>query len=196
MKKLTTVLLAILCVFASCQKQSVADTALVENTSLTSRNLDFRNPDPTWIQITSPILRPAKWSGYVLPGFSAGLPGPYSSAFFQIYDSSIIYKWHLHVGLRYFNGKWKPDVIDYYHYNINALYYYQKPIPNGGVQGDYDFVDTVKIQRWGWYNWMFTPQTGYDSTYLNYDWNGANPEIHSKATNGWLDDPLITKYLR
>jgi hypothetical protein len=43
---------------------------------------------------------------------------------------------------------------------------------------------------------MYDPRMGYDSTNLLYDWNGITPTIHSSATNGWLGDVLMTKYLR
>lgn len=200
MNKLTMVLLAILCVFASCQKQKVAEIASSDNTLLTSRRVvDYTNPNPTWIQVTSPILRPAIWSTYFVPvGFTAGLPGPYNTTQkFQIYDTTVVIKWHLHVGLRNFNAQLKPDVIDYRFFYINGDgQKFKKSIPNGGVMGDYDFIDTVKIDKWGYYNSMYDPRMGYDSTNLLYDWNGITPEIHSSATNGWLGDALITKFLR
>ena len=62
--------------------------------------------------------------------------------------------------------------------------------------GDYDFIDTIKIDNWGYYSSYYTPQMGYDSSYSLYDWNGITPEIHSSATNGWLGDALMTKFLR
>ena len=193
------VLLAILCVVASCQKQPVAEMAQVDNAQLTSRNYDMRNPDPTWIQVTYPILRPAKWGGYTFAGFSAGIVGPYSEPKFQIYDTTFIMKWHLHVGLRHTQGgKWKPDVIDSRYYNINAVNQDIKTLPNGGVMGDYDFVDTIRIpaSRWAYYNSYYTPQMGYDASYQLYDWNGVSPEIHSSATNGFLYESMMSKYLR
>jgi hypothetical protein len=200
MKKLTMVLLAILCVIASCQKLQTAEIASVDNTQLTSRRVvDYTNPNPTWIQITSPILRPAIWGTKWVPvGFTAGLPGPYNTTQkFQIYDTTVVIKWHLHVGLRNFNAQLKPDVIDYRFFYINGDGQdFRKPIPNGGVMGDYDFIDTIKIDNWGYYNSMYDPRMGYDSTNLLYDWNGITPEIHSKETNGWLGDALMTKFLR
>jgi len=200
MKKLTMVLLAILCVIASCQKLQTAEIASVDNTQLTSRRtVDYTNPDPTWIQITSPILRPAIWGTKWVPvGFTAGLPGPYNTTQkFQIYDTTVVMKWHLHVGLRNFNAQLKPDVIDYRFFYINGDgEKFKKTIPNGGVMGDYDFIDTIKIDKWGYYSSYYTPQMGYDSSYSLYDWNGITPEIHSSATNGWLGDALMTKFLR
>jgi len=199
MKKLSMVLLAILCVIASCQKQEVTETASTDNTQLTSRRVvDYTNPNPTWIQITSPILRPAIWGGFTPVGFTAGLPGPYNTTQkFQIYDTTVVIKWHLHVGLRNFNAQLKPDVIDYRFFYINGDGQdFRKSIPNGGVMGDYDFIDTIKIDKWGYYSSYYTPQMGYDSSYLLYDWNGITPEIHSSATNGWLGDALMTKFLR
>jgi hypothetical protein len=200
MKKLNMVLLAILCVIASCQKLQTAEMASADNTHLTSRRVvDYTNPNPTWIQITSPILRPAIWGTKWVPvGFTAGLPGPYNTTQkFQIYDTTVVIKWHLHVGLRNFNAQLKPDVIDYRFFYINGDGQdFRKPIPNGGVMGDYDFIDTIKIDKWGYYNSMYDPRMGYDSTNLLYDWNGITPEIHSSATNGWLGDALMTKFLR
>ena len=199
---LALLLFIIVIALFSCNKQNTNDFFTNNlDTSITSKGSqqtqDWRNPDPTWIQVTSPILRPAKWGGYVFAGYIAGIQGTYSDSKFQIYDSTIVIKWHLHVGRRFFNNQWKPDVIDYRHFNINALDYYQKPIPNGGIMGDYDFIDTIKIDRWGYYNSMYDPKMGNgDSTNLLYDWNGICPEIHSKATNGWLNDPLMSKYLK
>jgi hypothetical protein len=57
--------------------------------------------------------------------------------------------------------------------------------------GDYDFTDTVRIPRRGYYSGYFTPQSGYDSSYLLYDWNAVDPTIHSKATNGFLSCPFF-----
>ena len=117
---------------------------------------------------------------------------------FQIYDTTIVIKWHLHVGTRYFNGKWKPDVIDYRFYYINGDGQdFKTYTPNGGVMGDYDFVDTIKIDKWGYYNWMYDPSMGNGGVEnLLYDWNGITPTVHSAATNGWIYETLMTKYLR
>lgn len=193
------ILIALTVFLFSCTKENTFTADKTETNSLTARTTDFRNPDPTWIQVTSPILRPARWGGYVFAGFTAGLPGPYSDQKFQIYDTTIVIKWHLHVGLRSASGgKWKPDVIDYRFFYINGNgQKFVKTIPNGGVQGEYDFVDTIKIDKWGYYNWMYDPSMGNGGVEnLLYDWNGVTPSIHSLATNGWLDDPLMTKFLR
>ena len=199
MKRILTLVTLIGLLVLGCTKDELkTQTTQDVSTSLTARTVDWRNPNPTWIQVTSPTLRPAKWNDYTFAGFTAGLPGPYNTTQkFQIYDTTIVMKWHLHVGTRYFNGKWKPDVIDYRFYYINGDGQdFKKSIPNGGVMGDYDFVDTIKIDKWGYYNWMYAPNMGYDASYQLYDWNGVTPSIHSAATNGWLDDPLMTQFLR
>jgi hypothetical protein len=161
--------------------------------SYSQRTRDYRNPDPTWIQVSSPILLSPRWGGQTLPGFAPGIAGPYDAdGKVNLPDTFIIITWHLHVGLRYTQGgKWKPDVIDYRYYNMNAIEQDKKLIPNGGVMGDYDFTDTVRIPRLGYYSGYFTPQSGYDSSYLLYDWNAVDPTIHSKATNGFLSCPFF-----
>jgi hypothetical protein len=195
-----TILIAVTVFLFGCIKENLTTTQ-DETTSLTSRRVvDYTNPNPTWIQITSPILRPAIWGTKWVPvGYTAGLPGPYNTTQkFQIYDTTVVIKWHLHVGLRNFNAQLKPDVIDYRFFYINGDgEKFKKTIPNGGVMGDYDFIDTIKIDNWGYYNSMYDPRMGNgDSTNLLYDWNGITPEIHSSATNGWLGDALMTKFLR
>ena len=153
---------------------------------------DYRNPDPTWIQVSSPILLSPRWGGQTLPGFAPGIAGPYDAdGKVNLPDTFIIITWHLHVGLRYSHGRWKPDVIDYRYYNMNAIQQDKKLMPNGGVMGDYDFTDTVRIPRLGYYSGYFTPESGYDSSYLLYDWNAVDPTIHSKATNGFLSCPFF-----
>ena len=93
----------------ACRKELPLSVPTQDSVSLISKGtVDYTNPNPTWTQITSPILRPAKWNDYTFAGFTAGLPGPYNNQYFQIYDTTIVMKWHLHVGTRYFNGKWKP----------------------------------------------------------------------------------------
>jgi len=200
MKKISTLLLALFLLVTGCTKQESKTQTENDISSQTSRRVvDYTNPNPTWIQVTSPILRPAIWGTKWVPvGFTAGLPGPYNTTQkFQIYDTTVVMKWHLHVGLRNFNAQLKPDVIDYRFFYINGDgQKFKKPIPNGGVMGDYDFIDTIKIDNWGYYSSYYTPQMGYDSSYSLYDWNGITPEIHSSATNGWLGDALMTKFLR
>jgi hypothetical protein len=193
------ILVAITVFLFSCSKDPQSVTAYTDPATTARQVVDYTNPNPTWIQITSPILRPAIWGTKWVPvGFTAGLPGPYNTTQkFQIYDTTVVMKWHLHVGLRNFNAQLKPDVIDYRFFYINGDgEKFKKLIPNGGVMGDYDFIDTIKIDNWGYYNSMYDPRMGYDSTNLLYDWNGITPEIHSKATNGWLGDALMTKFLR
>jgi len=200
MKKISTLLLALFLLVTGCTKQESKTQTENDISSQTSRRVvDYTNPNPTWIQVTSPILRPAIWGTKWVPvGFTAGLPGPYNTTQkFQIYDTTVVMKWHLHVGLRNFNAQLKPDVIDYRFFYINGDgEKFKKTIPNGGVMGDYDFIDTIKIDNWGYYSSYYTPQMGYDSSYSLYDWNGITPEIHSSATNGWLGDALMTKFLR
>jgi hypothetical protein len=200
MKNLLPLSILVFTLLVGCTKDELkTQTTQDVQSSLTSRTTDFRNPDPTWIQVTYPILRPAKWGGYVFAGFNPGVPGPYSEPKFQIYDTTFIMKWHLHVGLRHTQGgKWKPDVIDSRYYNINAINQDIKSLPNGGVMGDYDFVDTIRIptNRWGYYNFYYTPQMGYDASYQLYDYNGVSPEIHSSATNGFLYESMMSKFLK
>jgi len=190
MKKLL-LLLPIIAVIAfySCKKDIVVPTE--EQSTLTARQtVNYTNPNPTWTQVTSPILKAPIWGGFVPVGFAPGVPGPYDADNKVIVpDTTVVVKWHLHVGLRNFNAQLKADVIDYRYFYINGVQTAPKPIPNGGVQGDYDFIDTVKIIRNGYYNGYFPSET-------NYNWNGVTPGIHSKATNGWIDNPFFVGILK
>ena len=92
---LALLLFIIVIALFSCNKQNTNDFFTNNlDTSITSKGSqqtqDWRNPDPTWIQVTSPILRPAKWGGYVFAGYIAGIQGTYSDSKFQIYDSTIV----------------------------------------------------------------------------------------------------------
>jgi hypothetical protein len=190
MKKLL-LLLPIIAVIAfySCKKDVVVPTE--EQSTLTARQtVNYTNPNPTWTQVTSPILKAPIWGGFVPVGFAPGVPGPYDADNKVIVlDTTVVVKWHLHVGLRNFNAQLKADVIDYRYFFINGVQTAPKPIPNGGVMGDYDFIDTVKIIANGYYNGYFPSET-------NYNWNGVTPGIHSKATNGWIDNPFFVGILK
>lgn len=185
------VLLAVLCVIASCQKQPVTESVTVDNTLTARKAVDYTNPNPTWTQVISPILKPAIWGAQWVPaGFGVGVVGPYDTDNKVIVpDTTVVVRWHLHVGLRNFNSQLKDDVIDYRYFYINGVQTSTKLIPNGGIMGDYDFIDTVKIIRNGYYNGYFPSET-------NYNWNGITPGIHSKATNGWIDNPFFVGILK
>jgi hypothetical protein len=133
---------------------------------------------------------PAKWGAKFVPaGYTAGIYAPFTNGKVIIQDTTIVLKWHLHVGLRNFNALLKPDIIDYRYIEVNAIEVYRKPIPNGGVMGDYDFQDTIKVIRNGYYN-------GYFPSDSLYNWNAINGGIHSKATNGWIDNPFFAGILK
>ena len=193
MKKSIPIIIAIILTiisFFSCKKETLVSFPQQDN--LTAKGtVDYTNPDPTWIQVTSPIFMKAKWYAQFVPtGYTAGISGAYDSDNkIIIPDSIVIIKWHLHVGLRNFNTQLKPDVIDYRYIQTNALEVFKKSIPNGGVQGDYDFIDTVKIARVGYYNSYFPNETAYN-------WNSIAPGVHSSATNWWVDSPFFTGILK
>ena len=184
MKKLMTLLLLSVVMF-SCEKQQTQSTTAYTDPTTTAKSgtVNYTNPNPTWIQVTSPALLPAKWSAYFVPaGYTAGVSAPQDNNIVPNPDTTVVVKWHLHVGLRNFNSLLKPDVIDYREYIVNALYTNRKPIPNGGVMGDYDFIDTVTIVRNGYCNAYFLPY----NIGLGYNWNSITPQVHSAATNGTL----------
>ena len=162
MKKLLFILSIIAMIsFYSCKKEAVVP---VEETSsnLTSKgSVDYTNPNPTWTQVISPLLLSAKWSAQWVPtGFGAGVVGPYDSdSKVIVSDTTVVIRWHLHVGLRNFNSQLKADVVDYRYFYINGVQTAPKFIPNGGVMGDYDFIDTVKVIRNGYYNSYFPTET-------------------------------------
>ena len=193
MKKLLFIVpFCLLSIFA-CNKETV-ETPLTasETISLTGKgSVDYTNPNPTWIQVVSPILLSAKWAAQWVPtGFSAGVVGPYDvDNKVIVSDTTVVVKWHLHVGLRNFNAQLKADVVDYIYFYINGVQTAPKFTPNGGVMGDYDFIDTVTIIRNGYYNSYFPTET-------NYNWNGITPGIHSKATNGWINSPFFVGILK
>ena len=188
MKQLMTLVLLVL--LLGCKKDETT-TQTQDNISLTARRtVDYTNPNPTWTQVTSPILKAPIWGGFVPVGFAPGVPGPYDAdGRVIVLDTTIVVKWHLHVGLRNFNAQLKADVIDYRYFYINGVETPHILIPNGGVMGDYDFIDTVKIIANGYYN-------GYFPSEINYNWNGVTPGIHSKATNGWIDNPFFVGILK
>lgn len=193
MKKILSIV-PVLCVLAviyvastliSCKKDDVLTAQ--EQPGLTGKgSVDYTNPNPTWIQVTSPLLQPAKWSAYFVPlRYTAGIQTSYKNTVTTTFDTVVV-RWHLHVGLRNFNSLLKPDVIDrsfYYINGGNGGEQYSKPIPNGGVMGDYDIVDVIRIPKTGYYN-------GY-SLGSGFNWDGITPEIHSSATNGWLSSPFF-----
>ena len=190
MKKLIALLLLSVVMF-SCEKQQPTQiTAYTDPTTTARKAVDYTNPNPTWTQVTSPILKAPIWGGFVPVGFAPGVPGPYDAdGKVIVSDTTVVVRWHLHVGLRNFNAQLKADVIDYRYFFINGVQTAPKPIPNGGVMGDYDFIDTVKIIANGYYNGYFPSET-------NYNWNGVTPGIHSKATNGWIDNPFFVGVLK
>jgi hypothetical protein len=190
MKKLMTLILLSVVMF-SCTKQPQSVTAYTDPSTTARGTVDYTNPNPTWTQVTSPILKAAIWGAQWVPvGYTAGVAGPYDAdGKVIVLDTTVVVKWHLHVGLRNFNSLLKADVIDYRYFYINGVQTAPKPIPNGGVQGDYDFIDTVKIIRNGYYNGYFPSET-------NYNWNGVTPGIHSKATNGWINNPFFVGILK
>ena len=196
MKNLSLVLALLLfmltLVLFSCKKQELnndiisnLDNTVVSKGSTTGAN--YTNPDPTWTQVTSPILMPATWNAQFVPlGYTAGLPTPnYSSTGGKVIvqDATIVIKWHLHVGLRNFNSQLKPDVVDYRSFYINGLDTIHKAIPNRGGMGDYDFIDTIKISRNGYYNFY--------NLGAGYNWNGITPYVHSSATNTFINNPFF-----
>ena len=172
----------------ACTKETVETPPTEAQTiSVTGKgSVDYTNPNPTWIQVTAPLLQPAKWSAYFVPlGYTAGIQTSYKNTITTTFDTVVV-RWHLHVGLRNFNSLLKPDVIDrsfYYINGGNGGEQYSKPIPNGGVMGDYDIVDVIRIPKTGYYN-------GY-SLGSGFNWDGITPEIHSSATNGWLSSPFF-----
>ena len=195
MKKGIPIIITIILVvvsFFSCKKDLLVSIPQQSNISLTSKaTVDYTNPNPTWVQITSPIFKKAKWYTQFVPaGYTAGISGTYDSDnIINIPDGTVIIKWHLHVGLRNLNTQLKPDVIDYRYIETNALQVFKKTIPNGGVMGDYDFIDTINIARVGYYNNYFPNDT-------LYNWNTINPGIHSSATNCWLDNAFYATILK
>ena len=172
MKKLLLFIPLVVIGFLSCEKEQVVGVP-DEIVSVAKGTVDYTNPNPTWIQVTAPILMPARWSAYFVPlGYTAGIQTTYKNSFTTAFDTVVI-RWHLHVGLRNFNSQLKPDVIDrsfYYINGGNGGEQYSKPIPNKGVMGDYDIVDTIVLPIGN---------------------NSVTPEIHSSATNGWLSSPFF-----
>jgi hypothetical protein len=193
MKKFLTLATLISLLALGCTKQQSTQsvTAYTDPSTTSRRTVDYTNPDPTWIQVISPILKAAIWGSQFVPaGYAPGVNGPYDAdGKVIVLDTTVVVKWHLHVGLRNFNSQLKADVVDYRYFYINGVQTAPKPIPNGGVQGDYDFIDTVKIIRNGYYNGYFPSET-------NYNWNGITPGVHSKATNGWIDNPFFVGILK
>lgn len=184
MKKIIILILCLSFIYIACTK---IDGYQTENPSLTSKgSVDYTNTNPTWIQVTAPILLESKWSAYfVAVGYTAGIPAPsYSSTqgMVTLPSTTFVVKWHIHVGLRNFNSLLKPDVIDYYYYNVDAKEVKKKPMPNGGVMGDYDISDTLTLTSVGYYNGYFLPY----NMGIGYNWDGVSPTIHSSATNGKL----------
>jgi hypothetical protein len=175
-------------VFFSCKKElnndiiDNLDNTIVSKGSATG--VDFTNTDPTWIQMYEPMLRPASVSTKYVPlGYTAGIPAPSFSGWATSNSDTIVVRWHIHVGLRYFNNQLKPDQVDYYYYNINARQVKKTNMPNRGAMGDYDVLDTVVLSPKGYYN-SYNLGAGYD-------WSGISPTIHSSATNTILDSPIF-----
>ena len=139
--------------------------------------------DPTWFQVTSPVLMPAKFITGIYPpaGYAPGVSTPnYASSDGKVIEPGVdvLVKWHLHVGQSGIKGK--TDVIDSIVYIVNGQFLGRKALPNGGVYGDYDIEDIVHIPNNGYYNSYFLPY----GIGVGYNWNAIAPEIHSSVTNG------------
>ena len=191
MKRFLTLATLISLLALGCTKESQQVTAYTNPSTTARQSVDYTNPNPTWTQVTSPILKAAIWSAYFVPvNYGVGIAGPYDADNkVVVLDTTVVVTWHLHVGLRNFNAQLKADVVDYRYFYINGVQTAPKLIPNGGVMGDYDFVDTINIIRNGYYNGYFPSET-------NYNWNGITPGVHSKATNGWINNPFFVGILK
>jgi hypothetical protein len=151
-----------------------------------SQTTDCTLTNPTWIQVTSPILLKYKLSvgqeRCVSPSYTNVniVAGPYDADNKVIVsDTVVVITWHLHVGQAFKRGgSYKMDKIDQKIFIVNGTSTVKSISPLS--PGDYDFTDTVKISATG---------------LTTYTTNSVSVQVHSSATNGFTYSTFLLDIL-
>ena len=146
-----------------------------------SQTRDCTLTNPTWIQVTSPILLkyklPVGTERCVSSSYTnSSTAGPYDADnIVLVSDTTVVITWHLHVGQAFRKGgNYKMDRIDQKIFYINGKETIKNISPVG--PGDYDYTDTIKISG------AASLVTTNGNTYSR---NDISVQVHSSATNGF-----------
>ena len=193
MNKLTMVLLAILCVFASCQKQEVAEIASTDNTQLTAKTFNCltTTADAASIQLINP-LTPKDWFDlsfcFTPPIQTTPAPIIYTNG------DSLPVTLQIFVNRVFMRTNWQMEKIDEYFYQpvfhpypTPVVRFPQKPALQNGT---FTFPINFKFEKKGLYN-KFINLYGYTHDTTRYNWDAYDFGMHSQSTNGYAYVRLV-----
>lgn len=200
MNKLTMVLLAILCVFASCQKQEVAEIASTDNTQLTARgykpyNCTTTTAEAASIQLINP-LSPKSWFNlsfcFTPPKQNIANPIIYTNGdsmpvTLQIFVNKVF------IGPK--NQFVDEKIDEYFYYPCFHPYptpYTRFPQKPALQNGTYTFPINFKFEKKGLYNGFINTSTYIYDT-VRYNWDAYDFGMHSATTNSYAYVRLVIK---
>jgi len=196
MTRITMVLLAILCVFASCQKQEVTEIASTDNTQFTAKtfNCSTTTADAAAIQLIDP-LGPKSWFNLSFC-FSPPIQTTPTPIIYTNGDSLPV-TLQIFVNRVFMRTSWQTEKIDeYFYYPCFHPYptpYTRFPQKPALQNGTFTFPINFKFEKKGSYNKFINYSGQYINDTVLYNYDAYDFGMHSATTNGYAYVRLILK---